>query len=678
MAEIETSDYVDEQPPAEVEAIDEVEAVDINVTDDDKVLDTSFVAINGHSTPSVTQHEKGNGIELQPIPMTDDDEDKDNLNLLVTTKTINKTCSGDGSDSGIDFEATVVSVGAVQRALSSNSGGYTSSCGGIDDPAGGIQSCNSSMISFCSDMCDIKSVNTILRHNSNQDCTSEGGSESSSVTGGPICNRKSSMIRKKVALTEPIIVKTGRRDDNAVAKSRSRAASASRAAAQSTKSPVQSILTTKERARSRDKMTPTSSTAKQVPQTRSTPIKRPPKPDSLPNGIRDPASPAVQRVAHARTPSVPRGRTPGCTPTVEDGRWPSIGGKTNPGTPKTRAGSATPENLIIKTKVGPIVLDAKSSSSDKFATLPRRRKEKSDEDLRSKNYRSSSVQRDRMTTSLIKRQTSKESASTPSKPIQQPLQPTTRRAAAKTMPKTKIYHETSVQTALTCKDVQDALAGIASTVKEVEAIETCDRESQADIRDKEIERLHEQIRKMSTDYTKLQGTLSERSQLLHLTEQQLTREREEKQAMTKELQSNTERILGMLALVHHTQTPGDVEENCDSLLMLESQIQQSGHALEEKQCEIDKLYTFCKKLQLEMNRSINVQRNLLEEKEEIEKESTELQDFLQDEKTALVDALREAEVECDKSTELIKQKDVDIDRLQEECRHLVRISEQRR
>lgn len=246
------------------------------------------------------------------------------------------------------------------------------------------------------------------------------------------------------------------------------------------------------------------------------------------------------------------------------------------------------------------------------------------------------------------------------------------------MTKTQIYHETCVQTALTSQDIENALAGIAIPVKEVESIEMVSRECQVDIRDKQIERLQEQLCRMTRDVNNLQGTLTERSAQLAHSEQQLSREREEKQAMTKELQSNTERILGMLALVQDEMQPAADDSNCDSLLMLESQIQQSGHALEAKQCEIDKLYSFCRKLQAEMHRSMSVHQTLQDEKIEFEKESTELQDFLQDEKSALVDALREAEGECATSALMLTKKDGDIERLQEECRHLVRISEQRR
>lgn len=617
------------------------------------------------------------------LTTTTDEEDKDNINQLIASTTgKSKSNNGDGSDSGVDIEGISTVTGStsiLQRALSSTSGGYSSSCGGLDEPLLGNASCNSSLISYCSELGEIRSTNTVLlHHTSNQDCTSEGGSESSSITGGPV-NRKASIVRKKVALIEPPGLKSSaKKEENAVARSRSRAASASRSALQSkvaaASPPV--LLTSKDRARSRDKVLPSSMKTVATPSSRSTPIKRPVKPESLPSGSKDHSTPALQRANSTRTPSVSR-RTPAATPTVEDGRWPSVSSKasTPVSSKSVRAGSSTPENLIIKTKVGPICLDAKSPSgaADKFATLPRRRKEKSDEDLRSTNYRSNSATRDRMTTSLIKRQTSKEPVTPKTAPVSTPL-----RRNTKPLPKTKIYHETCVQTALTSQDIEHAFAGIAAPVKHVEAVETMSRACQVDIRDKQIERLQEQLSRMTRDVNNLQGTLTDRSAQLAQVEQQLVRERDEKQAMTKELQSNTERILGMLALVQDEQQPTVDEGNCDSLLMLESQIQQSGHALEAKQCEIDKLYSFCKTLQSEMHRSMNVQKTLLDEKIEIEKESTELQDFLQDEKTTLVDALRESEAECEKSAQTLRQKETDIERLQEECRHLVRISEQRR
>lgn len=582
---------------------------------------------------------------------TESKDDKDDNAVPEFKNIVKKLCYGDGNDSGVECVA-----GALQRALSSNSGGYASS-GGLEETAGN-GSCASSMISCCSDTCDPKPAT-----NSN-DCASEVGSESSSVTGAP-CERKQSVVKKKVALTEPNMTKSAKKDDNSVAWSRSRAASANRAAVSG------SQILVSERARSRDKMTSsTMSITKSIhPQSRSTPIKRSHIPDSLPNGFKEVTTPTVQRINGSRTPSATRSRTPG-TPIVEDGRWPSMGTKPSATMKSSRGGSATPENVIVKTRVGLLNLDLKSPTVDKFdkfATLPRRRREKSSDDL-SSNARSSSAQREKMTSSVIRRQQSlRESPST--RTLSLPRR-------SKTIPKTKIYHETTVQTAITGKDIEEAFVGIKKDIN-IESIETRNKSSQVDIRDKEIESLQEQVRKLTSDYTNLQGQLTERSQTLNNVEKQLNREREEKQAMTKELKSNTERVLGLLSLVK-VQPQQPEETNGDSLLMLESQIQLSGYELEMKQQEVEKLNQFCEELQSEMHRSVRVQKTLLEEKKCAEKESSELQDFLQDEKAALVDALKEAENECERLKQSYANKDVDIERLQEECRHLVRISEQRR
>lgn len=572
-------------------------------------------------------------------------ENKDDGSAPEYKNIVKKLCYGDGNDSGVECVA-----GVLQRALSSNSGGYASS-GGLDETAGN-GSCASSMISCCSDSCEPKPINL-------NDCTSEVGSESSSVTGIP-CERKPSVIKKKVALTEPTTTKSVKKDDNSVARSRSRAASANRAAVSG------SQILVSDRARSRDKMTSStmSITKSTHAQNRSTPMKRSHIPDSLPSGLKEVTTPTVQRIIGTRTPSASRSRTPG-TPTVEDGRWPSTGTKSSATMKSSRGGSATPENVIVKTRVGLLNLDLKSPTVDKFATLPRRRREKSSDDLFS-NTRSSSAQREKMTSSIRRQQSLRESPST--RTLSLPRR-------SKTIPRTKIYHETTVQTAITGQDIEDAFGGKIRKDINIESIDTCNKSSQVDIRDKEIELLQEQIRKLTDDYANLQGQLTERCQTLDNVEQQLSKEREEKQAMTKELQSNTERVLGLLSLVK-VKVPE--ETNGDSLLMLESQIHLSGHELEMKQKEVDKLSRFCEELQNEMHRSVRVHQTLLEEKECAEKESSELQDFLQDEKAALVDALKEAENECERLRQSYVHKDVDIERLQEECRHLVRISEQRR
>lgn len=576
----------------------------------------------------------------------------------------------DGSDSGVDICVNNLTNCVLQRALSSNSGGYTS----IDEIIGS-NSCNSSMISYCSDNCDTKNITIRGRNSMNDYCTSEGGSESSSVTGGPVTPIKkiSSSVKKKVAVIEPARVYKKNDTPPSGAKSRSRASSATRPGNNTTKSSGAPHLSTNDRARSRDK-TPKINT--NLPKgncttiQRTASLKRPQKPDSFPIGIKDPASPAINRLTGNRTPSTTRARTPGATPT-DDGRWPSVGGRSsNLGTPKS-ARATTTEQFIIKTKVGHILLDSKNSSLDKYATLPRRRKEKSADDLKDKNIRSSSITRDnRMTSSTIvlKKPTN---TGTPTKSL--PFYPRLR----KPVPKTKIYHETSVQTAITSKDVEDAFAGCAKNIK-IDAVEMITKETQSDIRDKEIEQLQEKLRKITENFSTIQSTLSDKSQVISTMQQELIQEREEKLAAQRELQNNSERVLAMVDSVSVPNDEDAGDGGGDSLLILESQIQKSEHYLEKQEEEIIKLRKMCRTLQNDMERSLGAQRNLIQQQDEHKNEASEIQDFLQTENSTLMDGLRDAEFEINSQKVKLIQKDNDLDRLQEECRHLVRISEQRR
>lgn len=246
------------------------------------------------------------------------------------------------------------------------------------------------------------------------------------------------------------------------------------------------------------------------------------------------------------------------------------------------------------------------------------------------------------------------------------------------LPKTKIYHETSVQTAITSKDVEDAFAGNPKNLPRVDAVEMITKETQADIRDKEMEKLREQIGKMNTEHSQMLAKLSEKSQIVSGLEQELLKEKEEKLMAQKELQNNTERVMQMLEHFQAGPKSDGLEKEGDSLLMLESQLMISGNVLEKQQEEIVKLQGICRALHRDMEKSLKIQENLIRQKNELEEESTELQDFLQAEKVAFMDALKEAENENRIAKEKIALRESDLERQQEECRHLVRICEQRR
>lgn len=611
--------------------------------------------------------------------------------------------NADGNDSGVDTGATTLNGNPpiqLQRALSNNSAGYASSSGGHDAQ---FASCNSSLLSVCSDSHDGKLTVMSCDKGSNIDCTSENGSESSSVSGGDKhgrMHRQTPPKKRVVGVNDPnqLSKLSPRSCDSSVSgasscggagsnsKARLRATSANRALNSSRNFCAPSLATT-ERARSRDKQI--------TPNSQSSPTKQRTKPTTLLTNNKLDLTPAKTTASTLRRAASVTRRTPtGCTPSTEDGRWPSIQLRSTSRTPNRTTTAATTaavtvsanESLIIKTKIGPIVLDHNSKPGDRFSTMPRRQKKvKSQEDLsewRSSN-RSSSTTRDRMSmsTSIVRRSSTREP---PNKSSATAAAPRYQKTTAKTL----IYHEAAIQTAITSQDIDDAFAGNPKAIQ-IDAIAKVDRNCQVDIRDRDIERLEEQIKMMSAENKILRQNLVERSQLLTTMEQQIQRERDEKEAMKKELQSNTERVLGMLELVHVAPatptsttstetTDGGAAGACDSLLMLESQIQLSGHALEQKQTEINTLRKFCNQLQAEMKRSQQVQQSLLEEKKTFEKETTELQDFLQDEKTAIFEALKDAETELEECQAKLKGKEQEADRLQDECRHLVRISEQRR
>uniref|UniRef100_A0A182XYL3 Cornetto n=1 Tax=Anopheles stephensi TaxID=30069 RepID=A0A182XYL3_ANOST len=692
------------------------------------------------------EQERGVGCEEKFKVLTINDEVESVASGTVTVVGGN----GDGSDSGVEFGAgsgSLTDTGVLQRALSNNSAGYASSCCGLDgEPAGMSMSCNSSMISYSSDIYD-KAGNTVLCGRLSTDyCASEGGSESSSVTGGPVSSLRKAgpVVKKKVAVKEPPPNRSPRKSTESVSSSgrsssRSRGSSLGRSVSLNLKTiptsaaNVAAAAAARERARSRDKSassttgvcptgggTPSSSSMSssmnrilQTPTKPMPPPRRPLKPDSLPTGIKD--SPSGQRVTVSRTPSVTRGRTPLGTPT-DDGRWPSVGGKGGIScsggntTPRSmRASSAAPDGgMSVKTRIGPLSLDGSGSNKmannnsngspmslpcgvDKFATLPRRRKERSAEDLKAglvggSSSRSNSVTRDqvsnRMAMSLFKKlpanaKTSAEmGSSNKMSSLAASSHPRLASSAKKMTQKIKIYHETSVQTAITCKDVEDAFGGNARNVR-IDAVEMVSKQTQSDIRDKEMERLEEKLKKVTGEYTSLMSKLSEKSQMVTSLEQKLLVEREEKLAAQKELQNNTDRVLGMLESMQAIPNSGDSGE-CDSLLMLESQLQMSGTVLEKKQEEIVRLQTICRALQIDMERSLKNQEELLRQKTELEEESSEMQDFLQVEKQSCMDALKEAEQEVSMLRQSLLLKESSIDRQQEECRHLVRIAEQRR
>ena len=71
------------------------------------------------------------------------------------------------------------------------------------------------------------------------------------------------------------------------------------------------------------------------------------------------------------------------------------------------------------------------------------------------------------------------------------------------------------------------------------------------------------------------------------------------------------------------------------------------------------------------------QKTLVEQCEHVEGESRELQEFLQIEKMALSETLKDAETEIEKLKEVFAVKENEVKEVEERCGHLVRLGEQR-
>lgn len=618
----------------------------------------------------------------------------------------------DGSDSGVETTSNVNVT--LQRALSSQSGGYASSLGGLDETAQGVNlSCNSSMISCNSDVYDIKQSHIVVATNMNgcrsslnsYECCSENGSESSSVAGPTsmtvrrVTNHNN--VKKKVAMFEPAM------HESLSVKSKAAVKEAALTAGTPTQPPaVKPRLSGLKRAvslprpshgngqpvreRHNEKMHANSKASnncltplRNTNQARTQTQAKPQKPETLPSQLSRTTSMSMQRLVQ-RTPSLSRARTPS---TPDDGRWPGVGSARS--AQNRRGMSVTPDMASLKMRSSMMAsMEIKSTATSPYGTMPRRRKQKSVEDLTGRNSRSSSITREsRMTSSVImtsrKNLTTSYSLNSNGSTPTQPKSITTSIALAKTSSmrksqtpvcKTRIYHEISSQTALTSADLEKAFAGVTPTTRSIDSVEQKNQASQAEIRDQELERLRDEVRH-----------LAQREQDLT---NKLKRERDEKLAMQRELHLNTEKVMDLLNLARvagngkmlnvGTPTSDEGESNQDSLLMLESQIQLSGHELLERQQEVGQLRKLCRTLQAEMERSLMQQECLLQEKTVLEQESNEMQDFLQHEKAAMHEALKEVENDYQQCQQQLANKDEEIKVLRDECRHLVRLNEQRR
>lgn len=405
----------------------------------------------------------------------------------------------EGSDSGVEVVEHLDAF-VFQRTLSSNSGNSHEF-----DTVVCPRSCDSSIISCCSNYDE--AFNLLVRKNStlfedytrNGDVTSENGSESSSLSGTTTRNTKRNLLnssKKKVSVADA-------KNKLNLSKDRSRP-----------KPPV-TPKTVPVRLKSADRSQSRNSSV----------LSKSPRPKVTPTNLDLSTKKDSKRPSSARTPSTTR--TPQVTPT-DDGRWPSVNSKPAPLMARSLKGAIDP------TKPKPIT-QMETKTIEKYATLPRRKKEKSAESIKDPPKKTNSRESSSNRLSVSKKLPSRET--TPSKYSMY---------TNKAKQKVKIYHETSIQTALTMTDVEKALNGEVVTLKDPNEREKCHAEVQVDMSQKELEKLREQVRLMTEKFEHLQGDYKAQTEKLKETEDKLKAEALEKEGLKQELETNTQRVLALL------------------------------------------------------------------------------------------------------------------------------------
>ena len=425
---------------------------------------------------------------------------------------------------------------ALLRAFSSNSGGYASSCGGLEDSltastATPAASCDSSLISCYStyeDTEEIVTSSTTMMIQVDGDGTSEGGSESSSVTSKDArstsarngANKKvpsgASRVSSKKRTLAAEETKTNASSPSSKSKSASptatpvnspRSKPSSHPASASCKTPsnVGNGTTGRSNPQSRrEKVSPamtsscgaiktsshkltsgsstksssSSSMSKSICGTMVGVSKVRSKDSSLSSSSESKKDhPGTAKGRGTKASSV-RNKVIGGT---DDGRWPSSANKQHSVTPRSRGGSVIEGqsrkfNLNSSSIASSSFMESKASALEKYATLPRRRRCKSpDVSITMETpLRSLSVSRDpslNRAASLRKQHRLREGSS-----LNKSLPPYPRRRFPA---KTVIYHETSSQTALTAEDVENALTGVpVRELGPLDAVETHEQEVQ--------------------------------------------------------------------------------------------------------------------------------------------------------------------------------------------------------
>lgn len=159
-------------------------------------------------------------------------------------------------------------------------------------------------------------------------------------------------------------------------------------------------------------------------------------------------------------------------------------------------------------------------------------------------------------------------------------------------------------------------------------------------------------------------------------QQELDEEREERQLVQRELERTTQRVAAMLDSMEGVER--EFHTRGDSLIHLETNLQTSTQTICALQEQLEAQDAALIAQRLELDRSLLAEKALLQQLNESESENREMMEFLQAEKLALHDAVRDSETEMGVLKSQLEDSQRQLLLKEEECQHLVRLAEQRR
>ncbi|XP_050531817.1 interaptin [Daktulosphaira vitifoliae] len=317
-------------------------------------------------------------------------------------------------------------------------------------------------------------------------------------------------------------------------------------------------------------------------------------------------------------------------------------------------------------------------SLDRYATLPRR-KRKSKENIATvvppvatppkepSLNRAASLRRKHIEQGAAAAAASSHYNSTPS-PHKSTL-PKVTRIPPTTPVKTKIYHEVYSQTCLTGNDITSILAGNVLTPIE-NRVETNDAQVHVDLVSKKIDALETDLKEKTEKLDCKMKELNEQQECIKELQQQLNQDNVES---CKQIDAYSLRLCNIFQINDCLDpTPSNI------LQILERQATSTTCIINDQQKEISNLKCLCNSLHRDLEKSYAAQKSLLQANQAAEMESSEIQEFLQTEKSMLLDTIKDLEKEIKETKEQFSIKEKEASKHKDQCIHLVRISEQRR